>query len=210
MRIMLSIALITIAACSTSARAAGYCGELTSSYGPFDYRNSEFAENLKTVEAFHFTPEVEKLIKGNTGTLGGDLAYTLAVFPNHTRALTSLARLALRDKTEHLSGAKYSVECYFNRAARFRPDDAAVRTIYGSYLYKLGRTQDAMEQFDEAVRVDPENATANYNLGLLYLQKKDYEKALIFAKKAETLGFPAAGLKNKLTELGKWDSGSKK
>jgi Tfp pilus assembly protein PilF len=206
MKILLCIVLIMTAATTTSVHAASYCGELVSSYGPFDYRKSEFAENLKTVEAYHFTPEVEKLIKGNTGTIGGDLAYTLAVFPNHARALTSLARLALKDKTQHLSGAKWSVECYFNRAIRFKPDDAAVRTIYGSYLYRLGRTKDAIEQFEEAVLLEPDNATANYNLGLLNLQKKDYEKALTFAKKADALGFPVTGLKNKLVELGKWDS----
>jgi tetratricopeptide (TPR) repeat protein len=210
MKFMLSISAITILTASTGLHAASYCGDLQNAYGPFDYSNGAFAGNLHTVESFHFTPEVEKLISGASGNIGGDLDYTLRAFPNHTRALTSLAKLALRDKTARVTGAKWSVECYFDRAMRFKPDDPAVRTLYGSYLYKLGRTNESVEQLNEAVRLEPHNGTANHNLGLIYFQKKDYKKALEFAKQAEKAGFPLTGLKNKLVEIGKWDDASAK
>jgi tetratricopeptide (TPR) repeat protein len=207
MKIMMSIVAMMMAAASTNLQAADYCGDLRNAFGPFDYtKRNELTEQLRLVESAHFTPEVEKLIKGNSGYLAGDLDYTLRAFPNHVRALASLARLSLRDKTTRPPGAKWSVECYFNRAIRFKPDDGAVRMTYGSYLFKLGRTGDALEQLEEAARLEPESGTINYNLALIYFDKKDYDKALIFAKKAEALEFPLPGLKNKLSQMGKWDT----
>jgi uncharacterized protein HemY len=72
-------------------------------------------------------------------------------------------------------------------------------------LLKAGQTDKATEQLEVAVNLEPENPNINYNLGLLYVQKKDYEQAKIYAKKAYDLGFPLPGLKNKLMEAGKWE-----
>jgi tetratricopeptide (TPR) repeat protein len=202
MKTVSKLAVILTLVAPLGALAKNYCGELNNHYGPFDYRKGRF----DLVEKAHFTEEVEKLIKGSTGPLGGDLDYTLRAIPNHVRALASLAKLELRKKGEPIQGLKWSVECYFDRAMRFQPDDAGVRTVYGGYLYKLGRTNEAVEQLTEAVKLDPENGTAHHNLGLIYFQKKDYEKAKLHAKKADTLGFPLPGLKNKLIELGKWET----
>jgi tetratricopeptide (TPR) repeat protein len=208
MRVVSGVAVMMLAV-SAGAYAAPYCGSLKTGFGPFDYSQASTAD-LELVEAYHFTEDVEKLISGATGPLGGDLDYTLRVFPNHRRALAALARLGLRDKTVRPSGTKWSVECYFERAMRFKPRDAGVRTIYGGYLFKLGRTDDALTQLTEAVQLEPDNGTANYNLGLIHFQKKNYEMAAVFAKKADSIGFPLPGLKSKLVEMGKWDSASEK
>src|SRR5262245_56299958 len=54
--------------------------------GPADYRiASDYL--IRLVENAHFTPDVEMLNRGKSSTVGGDLAYTLRVFPNHPRAL---------------------------------------------------------------------------------------------------------------------------
>jgi Tfp pilus assembly protein PilF len=100
------------------------------------------------------------------------------------------------------------VECYFDRAIRFKPDDGIVRLVYGTYLSASGRLDEALVQLNEAVKLNPRNANANYNLGLLYLRKKDYAQAKLFAKKAYQLGFPLPGLKNQLSQAGKWDEQS--
>jgi tetratricopeptide (TPR) repeat protein len=205
MRVEFAIAMLMLAVSGT-ANAAPYCGDLKNAYGPFDYSNRAFASNLEVVETHHFTEDVEKLVKGNTGPISGDLDYTLRAFPNHLRALSSLARLALRDKATRFPNTHWSVECYFDRAVRFKPTDAGVRTIYGGYLFKLGRTDEALAQLHEAVRLQPDNGTANHNLGIIHFQNKDYEKAAVFTKKADALGFPLPGVKNKLIAMGKWDS----
>ena len=157
------------------------------------------------VEQYHFTPDVEGLWRGNTGTIASDLNYTLMMFPNHHRALAAMGKLVLRDKTLKPSGAKYSIECYFDRAMRFRPNDGIVRMVYGNYLLKAGQTDKAIKELQIAVDLEPENPTINYNLGLLYLKQKNYEQAKTYAKKAYELGFPLPGLRNQLKQAGKWD-----
>ncbi len=39
----------------------------------------------------------------------------------------------------------------------------------------------------------------------MYLKEKDYEQAIVHAKKAYELGFPLPGLRNKLMKTGKLD-----
>ncbi len=169
-----------------------------------DYTNPTDREGLTVVEQYHFTPEVERLVRGASGSLGSDIGYTLDHFPNHHRALAAMSKLALRDKNPKPYGAHYSIGCYFDRALRFRPDDARVHALFGGYLLGLGQSDAALEQLKEAVRLEPGNATTHYNLGLLYLKRKDYEQARASAHQAYGLGFPLPGLKNQLTAAGQW------
>jgi len=149
---------------------------------------------------------VEQLIAGqSTANVGGDIAFVLNTFPNHHRALHAMSRLALRYNTPKPPGAKYSVLCYFDRAVRFKPDDAMVRSLYSGHLVKIKKMDLALEQLLFATDIEPDNPTIHYNLGLLYLKKKDYDNALRFAKKAYAHDFPLPGLKKKLMKLGKWN-----
>jgi tetratricopeptide (TPR) repeat protein len=191
---------------ATTAGAKNFCGELKNAFGPFDYRaRSENASSFELVESAHFTDEVENGVKGNTGQIGGDLDYTLRAIPNHRRALAALARVAVRTKSVTVSGAKYPVECYFERAMRFTPNDGGVRAEYGNYLFALGKTDMAFTAYKQAAELEPESSAINYNLGLAYFQRKAYGEARTYAKKAYALGFPLPGLKNKLAAVGKWD-----
>jgi tetratricopeptide (TPR) repeat protein len=192
---------------STQATTAQYCGELKNSFGPFDYRKAqtEYTEQITLVHSAHFTSDIENLIKGRSGTLGGELDYTLRAFPNHHRALVAIDRLAIREKAIIVPGAKYPVECYFERAMRFVPDDGIVRAAYGNFLFARGKSDEALKMFIAAAELQPEDATINYNLGLAYLKAKNYEQANLHARKAYKLGFPLPGLKNKLIEAGQWD-----
>ncbi len=210
MKTLSSITSLIILVVATNLQAAdSYCGELDpeGQFGPYDYADPfNRRENLPIVEQFHFTPNVQNLISGNTTYIGGDLDYTLRAFPNHYPALESMAKLSLREKTLRPEGAKWVMECYFDRAIRFRPADGMVRLVYGNYLQRLGgRQDDVVEQYQVAVSLQPENASINYNLGLMYLKKKDYEQSIVYAKKAYELGFPFSGLRNKLIKTGMWD-----
>lgn len=202
MKKLLQMTLFAMATLSGGVNAANYCGELDYHYGPFDYR---LHGNLKIVEQAHFTADVEAGIKGSSSFLGDDLSYTLRALPNHPRALTTLAKIALRSKTTHIAHMKYPVECYFERAVRFTPDDGAVRAIYGSYLFALGRTGEALKMLQGALALLPQDPTINYNIGLVYFETKDYASAMRHAKVAYEMDFPLPGLKNKLVKAGKWE-----
>jgi tetratricopeptide (TPR) repeat protein len=179
------------------------CGSLENAYGPFDYRTNK--KELPVVDHFHFKPQVENLIRGTTGSLGQDIDYTLRAFPNHPRALMAMVRLGEKLKTENPSGASHSVECYLFRASRFRPEDGMVSMIYAIYLSKKNRPLEAVKYLDDAVASGEASANFFYNSGLIYLEVKDYEKALAFAHKAYRLGYPLRGLRDQLKKIGKWE-----
>ncbi len=156
------------------------------------------------VEGAHFTKDVEMLKKGASGPISGDLDYTLRAFPNSYRALTSLTRLQLREKKSKLPSMHWPVECYFERAIRYTPDDPMVRQVYGYYLVRNGRKNDALAQIEIARKLGGDSANLHYNLGLLYFDLGEFDKSLEHAWKAYQLGFDLPGLKNKLKASGKW------
>ncbi len=197
--------IIIVLSFQVHAQQDNICGPLKGAhFGPFDYLDRvQLKDKLDLVEAYHFAPEIEKL-KAGTQRVAADLNYTLQAWPNHHRALASLAKLAIREKTTSIPGLKYNVECYFDRAFRWRSNDSTVRSIYGSYLSKVGRSSSAIEQLEIAVRIQPDNATAHYNLGLLYFDKGNHDKARFHAERAYEFDFPLPGLRNKLIRIGKW------
>jgi tetratricopeptide (TPR) repeat protein len=189
--------------CSAAFAGAADCGSLTNHFGPWDYYTARPAD-ISIVETRHFTPEVEQLKSGKSGWLAGDISYTLGVFPNHPRALNSIANLSIREKRAKPEHSSFSVDCWFDRAIRFRPDDSTVRMIYAVYLNKTNKSKEALEQLEVAAKNDSDDANLNYNIGLVYFELKNYEKSLYFAHRAYELGFPLPGLKNKLQRAGKW------
>ena len=198
---LLFLALLVLA-WTGQGRASEMCGALENHYGPFDYRTDK--GKLTIVEQAHFTPSVESLTRGNTSTIGDDLAYTLRTFPNHHRALIAMMNLGFKLKTERAPGASHTVGCFFDRALRFRPDDPTVRMIYANYLSRHGKKDDAIKQLEIAQSLGASNANLDYNMGLAYFEVGDYEKSLGFAHRAYKGGFNLPGLKNKLVKAGKW------
>lgn len=182
---------------------ASDCGNLANAVGPSDYRAPD-RPLLHVVETYHFTPEIERLVRGATGQIEDDLSYTLRAFPNHHRALLSMANLGLKRKTEKFTHSPYSIPCWFERAIRFQPEDGNVRLIWGYYLSKRGRHAAAISAMREGMKLGAENANAHYNLGLMLFETKDYEGALEQAKIASQRGFQFDGLKRKLVQAGKW------
>ncbi|MEW6513531.1 MAG: tetratricopeptide repeat protein [Pseudomonadota bacterium] len=178
------------------------CGSLNNRYGPFDYWTDK--DKLGIVEVAHFTPEVENLRAGKSSTIGGDIDYTLRAFPNHPRALLSIVRLGERRKSERPPGARYTVACYLERAVRFRPNDGTVRMIYGTYLAKRKKYDEALVHLKVAEEGAQDNANLHYNLGLLYFDLEKFEESLKHAHVAYRLGFSLPGLRNKLEKAGKW------
>ncbi|HEU4621753.1 MAG TPA: ABC transporter permease [Burkholderiaceae bacterium] len=182
----------------------GLCGSLENAYGPFDYRIAT-RDQIHMVEAFHFTPRVESLQGGKTSSfIAVDLDYTLRVFPNHHRALMTLARLAQREKREVLQGAQYPTECYFERAIRFQPEDPMPQMIFGLYLAHAKRESEARPYLERAETLSTGDANLHYNLGLAYLDLKDFDRAYINAKRAYDAGFPLPGLRERLKRAGVW------
>jgi tetratricopeptide (TPR) repeat protein len=176
------------------------CGSLQNAFGPFDFRDpAARGEPLRLVEAGHFTKQVETLQQGqSTMYIIQDLDYTLRAFPNHHRALNSMARYALSGAKMWTNPDVQGAECYFERAVAFVPDDPVVRLLYGNYLMKRGKKDQARQQYEEGLKLDPKSVEINYNAGLFFLELGDLERAKELAKVAYDGGYPLPGLQNKI------------
>lgn len=200
-------ALLLLAA---PARAAGADAELdcgdpfANGVGPWDYTNAEDRSNpqrIPIVERYHFTTGVETLTKGeSTAYVLGDIDYTLRAVPNHHRALNAAARYDIENGGTPLRFR--SAYCWFQRAMVFRPEDGTVRLIYGNWLTRKGRNEEALEAYADAKKLMPGSVEVDYNMGLLYLKMGDLEKARESAQVAYAGNYPLDGLRRKLAEKG--------
>jgi tetratricopeptide (TPR) repeat protein len=188
------------------AAQAQFCAPVAipNHYGPFDY-NVEKGGGLQQVERVHFTPAVEGLLRGSSGFLGGDLSYTLNAFPNHHRALASIMRWGARTKNPQPPHLQFSIDCYFDRATRFRPQDTVVRSLYALHLAQTDRKPEALKQLQFAREVAKESAISLNNIGLVYLELREYEHAREAARAAMALGHPNPPLVSRLKAANQWD-----
>lgn len=76
---------------------------------------------------------------------------------------------------------------YFDRALRFKPDDAAVLTNYAAILVRIGRPDEALPIAERATRAAPDSADAWGVLGYALLQTDHGSDAVEALKKSVTL-----------------------
>lgn len=196
-------AALVLSCAGLPAWAESDCGSLQNHFGPFDYRIER--DKAVQVEKHHFNANVESLRRGQSGAnIAGDIEYLLRVFPNHHRGLNALMRLGLKVKSEYLEGLAYPVECYFERALRYQPNDAIARMLYANYLVLHQRPSEAAQQLEVAIGVAAENPFTHYNIGLMYMELKDYPRALAQAHRAIELGFTKPELKDRLVAARQW------
>jgi tetratricopeptide (TPR) repeat protein len=168
---------------------------------PVDYRDPKEKYKKDIVERFHFTPEIENLIKGQNGPLPGDIHYTLIQLVNHHRALQAMANWQLKHPRKP-GDEFFPADCYFERALAFTPDDPLIYMIWGNYVFKLKDYSRAVEIYQRAEALAPDDPEVHYNLGLLYAELKEYDKAKEHAIKAYAQNYPLPGLRNKLLKAG--------
>jgi len=172
-------------------------------WGTLDYRDPSNRRELQNVELHHFDVNVEKLRGGRSGTAIADIGYTLRAFPNHHRALKSMAYWGWQNRGKN-NDKRISPECYFQHAVELFPDDYTALKIYGVYLHKAGKLNQALIQYKSAERIIPNSSELQYNIGLVNFALNDYPKALEYARKAYKNGYPLPGLRNKLKQAGEW------
>jgi protein O-GlcNAc transferase len=97
---------------------------------------------------------------------------------------SSEAALALAiafQKVERLDESDLS----FYHATSLKSDNIiGLHITYSEFLMKLGKLEKAIHLLDEVIAIEADNFDANSVLGLIYLEKKDFEKAEFYFKKA--------------------------
>jgi tetratricopeptide (TPR) repeat protein len=185
------------------------CGSLRNAYGPFDFTNLDHRKNkIPIVEGAHFQPQVEALQLGGTQyqsnkDLIENLDYTLRAIPNHHRALATVARFQLRGwKTEPYRTA----DCYFDRAIRFKSEDGYVHLLFATYLHRKKDFKGALLQYEEARELMQQSDEVGYNLGLLYLDMNEPQRAKEEAIRVYSHGYPLQGLRDRLKRAKSWSA----
>ena len=57
-------------------------------------------------------------------------------------------------------------------------NEAQAATTHGEALARSGKTEDALAEFDKAITLDPNNAEALYNRGLIYQTERQHQLAI--------------------------------
>jgi tetratricopeptide (TPR) repeat protein len=183
------------------------CGSLENSVGPWDYRSRassdrrawDHNDNMKN----HYQPAIASMQAGvYIVDVIRDIDFLLRVWPNHHLGLR--ARIQYEEAGGKLYGFR-TVECYLERARRMAPDDVAVILIEANYFWKNKKDMErAREDYEEALKLQPDSMDVNYNAGLFYFAAGKFDRALEHAQFAYARGYPLPGLRRKLEEKGYW------
>ncbi len=177
---------------------------LANAVGPYDYTNKALQKDWQIVLDYHFTKDVASLKKGATGSIYGDIDYTLRAIPNFHPGLFALNKLAQRNKRklDHRvtqSFPYYTPECYFRRAEYFSPKDYITKMLFAMYYHQSDALSKAKQKYLEALALSPRHPEINYNIGLLFVDMGDWRRAQKHADVAYSQNYPLSGLKRKLS-----------
>jgi tetratricopeptide (TPR) repeat protein len=97
-----------------------------------------------------------------------------------------------QDTSSEISKRETTLQILKDRLNAPIPDEkqipAAYYYVHGNILFKIKKYKEALDEYLEAVRVEPTHGNANVNLANLYFMGRQYEKALFYLKKAEDCG----------------------
>src|ERR1700704_5680714 len=95
-----------------------------------------------------------------------------------TSALAALVAIALCGCSINLGSLSPEPNNEVPPQAAVAGNDARAYTTHGEALARSGKTEEALAEFDKAIALDPHNAQALYNRGLLYQGEKQHQLAI--------------------------------
>lgn len=133
-----------------------------------------------------------------------DLSRLLLWVPNHPGGMSKMVAFAEHAPKGTLLGG-YSIECWFDRAIRWVPNDIVMFKMRGKYRSDRGQYLAAAEDFERYAKLADDPPEMLYNIGLMYLRAGVYDKASKYAVDAYSTGtIPLTALKDGLKKVGKW------
>jgi tetratricopeptide (TPR) repeat protein len=187
------------------------CMYLSSAYvaaqgegGNHDYYRAkdspETERALRTVESYHIGPGVDHMNKKEWAPALADFEFILNQFPNHPRALALVSELCdLKWKVPRCDATQW-----LDKAVERNPSAPQTYVVYGIHFHRQGKLAQAIDSYKRAIALRPDFANAHYDLGLAYIDAKDFDLANQHAQISYSLGMPLPGLRDKLTRAGKW------
>jgi tetratricopeptide (TPR) repeat protein len=165
------------------------------------YKASSYPDGiqmLRNLNQNHYRLAAGALERRRYQAAQADLEFMLKYFPNHPHALAGMAQVGIGLKRPDLA------DQHFRNAIERYPEHDETYMIYGVFLHRLGRTDAAIAQYKKALEINPNSGFGHYNLGLAYVDTKDYAQANAHAQKAYQRGVNLPGLKRRLEAARAW------
>jgi tetratricopeptide (TPR) repeat protein len=175
----------------------------TAQEGNHDYYTAQSTKGtidlLTAVEKYHLPGAYDGLAGKHYYYAFGEVKFILHYFPNHPKALMLMSAIC---------NGWQSPDCnpdeWFEKAVSRNPAVSETYVLYGIDLHRRKRFDAAVKNYKQALEIDPISLNAHYNLGLAYVDLKQYELANQQAQKSYALGAPFPGLRERLKRVGAW------
>jgi tetratricopeptide (TPR) repeat protein len=192
-----ALGALFVAAMPLAARAQVDFGRVNDYYAA---RGSADGSNrVAVVEQYHLPPGEQALRARNYAKAFSEFAFILNIFPNHPRALAQMLQVCEQWKSPHCRS-----EDLLAKAVSVNPNAAGTYVVRGTFFHRERQYPKAVESYKRALEIDSASLNAHYNLGLTYLEMKDYARANEHAQQAYALGAPFPGLRKGLERVGGW------
>ena len=139
--------------------------------------------------------------------LGATTGYVLAFY--QVQSSTPREAASQQQQGSNLPGGHPNVNndqllAMFKDALAKNPNDTTLMARYGSFLFELGKSNEAIEWFQKVVALQPRNLDVRADLVIVHLEKRDFTAAEQVLKQMEAIDPKYEGLeplRKRLTEL---------
>jgi tetratricopeptide (TPR) repeat protein len=191
---------------STAALLLVSGGAFAQGAGGHDYyaprTDSAEVTRLKNVEGYHLVPGQTKTARREYYYAQQEFEFILHYYPNHPKALALLSELCQKSGDKRCDAA---ADAWFDKAIKLNPEIGQTYLLYGMHLHRRRQLEEAVKAYRRAVELAPSSVSAHYNIGLAYVDLKQFDLANQHAQRSYQLGAYTPGLKNKLEKVGKWN-----
>lgn len=87
----------------------------------------------------------------------------------------------------YLAGLYIESQNYYKKAIALKPNSIEAKLGYIYPATALGNMDQVIAQYKKILEIDPQNSTANYQMGLIFYDKKDFQSAYNYFEKVVNL-----------------------
>lgn len=115
---------------------------------------------------------------------------------NFADAIASLKKVYLEDSYEvnlrlgwvtYLAGLFTESSAYYQKAINLKPYAIEAKFGFANPASALGNWDQVVSQYNEILKIDPQNTIANYRMGSIYYGRRDFSKAEKYLEKVVNL-----------------------
>ncbi|MES2591392.1 MAG: tetratricopeptide repeat protein [Bacteroidota bacterium] len=87
----------------------------------------------------------------------------------------------------YMAGQNIESQQYYKKAITLKPNSIEAKFGYVYPTIVLGNMDQVIAEYKNILKIDPQNTTANYRMGLIYYERKDFQSAYNYFDKVVNL-----------------------